>query len=128
MAHDPLRLGDWLSYNTFLRLEVPMPYVFRPHRRFPIFSPVRYQIQHREGYGTITNLSRNGWRLHGNLPARQGDVCSLKVRLAARKWISVAAGKVRWVRGDQCGIETLVMNTESEKALNAYLQERIKAL
>lgn len=105
-----------------------MPYVFRPHRRFPLFSPVRYQIQHREGYGTITNLSRNGWRLHGTLPARQGDVCSLKVRLAAQKWIAVAAGKVRWVRGDECGIETLVMNTESEAELNAYLQERIKAL
>jgi hypothetical protein len=52
----------------------------------------------------------------------------MKVRLTVGKWIAVAAGKVRWVRGDECGIETLVMNTESEDALNAYLQERIKAL
>ena len=59
-----------------------MPYVFRPHRRFPIFSPARYEIQHGEGYGTITNLSSSGWRLHGNLPAKPGDVCSMKVRLA----------------------------------------------
>jgi len=105
-----------------------MSYVFRPHRRFPLFSPVRYEVQYREGHGTIMNLSRDGWRLHGNLPVKPGDVCSMKVRLAARKWIVVAAGKVRWVRGDECGIETLVMDTESEDALNTYLQERIKFL
>ena len=105
-----------------------MPYVFRPHRRFPIFSPVRYEIHHRDGYGTVMNLSSTGWRLHGNLSAKQGDVCSMKVRLTAGKWVSVAAGKLRWVRGEECGIETLVMNDESHATLNDYIQERIKAL
>lgn len=105
-----------------------MPYVFRPHRRFPIFSPARYEIRHGEGYGTITNLSSSGWRLHGSLPTKPGDVCSMKIRLAVGKWIAVAAGKVRWVRGDECGIETLIMSTESQTVLNAYLHDRIKAL
>ena len=105
-----------------------MPYVFRPHRRFPIFSPARYEIQHGKGYGTITNLSSSGWRLHGNLPVKPGDVYSMKVRLTAGNWVSVSAGIVRWVRGDECGIETLVMNDESQAQLNAYLQGRIKAL
>ena len=40
----------------------------------------------------------------------------------------MAAGKVRWVRGEEYGIETLVMNTESQETLNTYLHERIKAL
>lgn len=105
-----------------------MPYVFRPHRRFPIFNPVRYEINHRDGYGTVMNLSSTGWRLHGNLPAKQGDVCSMKIRLSAGKWVAVAAGKIRWVRGEECGIETLVMNDESQGRLNDYIQERIKAL
>jgi hypothetical protein len=40
----------------------------------------------------------------------------------------VAAGKVRWVQGEEAGIETLVMNKESEARLNAYILERIKGL
>lgn len=105
-----------------------MAYVLRPHRRFPIFSPIRYEIRLRDGYGTVTNLSPSGWRLHGNLPFQQGDVCSLKVRLPTKKWVSVAAGKVRWVRGEECSIETLVINDESQEQLNDYIQERIRAL
>lgn len=105
-----------------------MPYVFRPHRRFPIFSPVRYEIQRQDGQGTVTNLSANGWRLYGNLPAKRGDVCSMKVRLTPGNWVAVSAGIVRWVRGAECGIETLVMNDESQCRLTDYIQERINTL
>ena len=42
--------------------------------------------------------------------------------------MSVSAGVVRWVCGEECGIETLVMNEESQKQLSAYIQERGRAL
>ncbi|MDH4078999.1 MAG: PilZ domain-containing protein [Nitrospira sp.] len=105
-----------------------MPFVLRHHSRFPIFTPVRYEVRLRDGYGTVTNLSPRGWRIHGNVPMQPGDVCSMKVRLDARNWVAISAGIVRWVRGDECGIETLVMNDESEEQLRDYIQERIKAL
>jgi hypothetical protein len=52
----------------------------------------------------------------------------MKVRLMVGNWVSVSAGIVRWVRGEECGIETLVMNDESQAQLNDYIQGRIKAL
>jgi hypothetical protein len=105
-----------------------MPFVLRPYRRFPICLPATYEAGFQEGQGTVWNLSPGGWRLSGNLSLQRGDVCSLKVRLASRKRVSVSAAIVRWVRGDEYGIETLVMSDESQERLKAYLHKRIKAL
>lgn len=105
-----------------------MPFTLRHHSRFPIFTPVRYEVRLRDGYGTVTNFSPRGWRIHGNVPMQLGAVCSMKVRLDASNWVAISAGIVRWVRGGECGIETLVMNDESEEHLRDYIQERIKAL
>lgn len=107
---------------------VTMPFAQRYHYRFPVFIPVRYERGDGTGYGSVTNLSRQGWRLSGSLPLEPGDRCSLNVRLPTMKVISVAEGKVRWVCGDECGIETLVMDPKSQERLNAYIQERVKAL
>ncbi len=67
-------------------------------------------------------------RLSGSLPLEPGDVCALIVKLPTKTLVSVAAGKVRWVQGDECGIETLVINEESEARLSASILERVKAL
>lgn len=105
-----------------------MPFALRHYYRFPSFSPVRYAVKLRDGYGTVTNLSSRGWRIYGNVPVSVGDICSLKVRLKTRQWVSVSAGVVRWVRGEEAGIETVTMNDESQERLNEYIQERVKAL
>lgn len=105
-----------------------MSFSQRYHYRFPVFIPVRYERGNKTGYGSVTNLSQQGWRLSGSLPLAPGDLCSLNVRLPTMKVIAVAEGKVRWVSGEECGIETLAMNTTSQEQLNAYIQERIKAL
>ena len=110
----------------------------RHHDRFPIFAPVSYEVLDRagfrKGYGTVTNLSVRGWKISGNIPLHAGEVCSMEIRLALRKWASISTGIVRWTRGEvsgafgEAGIETLVMNDESQKQLNAYILERIKML
>lgn len=105
-----------------------MSFADRLHYRFPVFNPVRYENANRDGHGTVTNLSARGWRVHGNLPLQIGDLCTMKVRLAAGQWVAVVAGKVRWVRGEEYGIETLVMDDESQNRLNNYIRERIKTL
>ncbi len=63
-------------------------------------------------------MSTRGWRIYGNIPIQVGAVCSMKVGLAAKQWVSVSAGIVRWVRGHEYGIETIVMNDESTEQLN----------
>jgi hypothetical protein len=105
-----------------------MPFVLRPYRRFPVNIPVTYENWFREGEGIVWNLSPTGWRLSGDLPLQRGDVCTLKVRLPTHKEISVAAGIVRWVQGQDYGIETLVLDEEAQARLGKYIQERMKEL
>lgn len=103
-------------------------FALRHGYRFPVFGPVRYERANREGHGTVMNVSYFGWRVSGSLPLESGDVCSLSVKLAPKTWVSVAAGKVRWVHGEEAGIETLVIDENSKTQLNAYILERVKAL
>lgn len=105
-----------------------MAFVLRPHRRFPVVCPVTYEHWFREGEGIVWNLSPTGWRLSGDLPLQRGDVCTLNVMLPTHKQISVAAGIVRWARGEDFGLETLVMDGTAQARLSKYIRERMKEL
>jgi hypothetical protein len=56
-----------------------------------------------------------------NLPLRIGEVCSLTVNLSIDQRVYVAAGIVRWVRGEEYGGETLVIDDESREDVEEYL-------
>ena len=103
-----------------------MPFLIRPSRRFPDCCPVTYQCGDFEGRGTVWNLSLAGWRFSGNLPLRIGEVCSITVNLSSQPRIYVAAGIVRWVRGEEYGVETLVMDDESREDMEHYLWQRLQ--
>jgi hypothetical protein len=102
-----------------------MPFTIRPYRRFPVYCPVTYQTGLFEGHGTGWNLSLVGWRFSGNLPLRVGEVCSLTVNLPTQQRAYIAAGIVRWVRGEECGVETLVIDDESREDMEQYLWQQI---
>ena len=103
-----------------------MPFSIRPSRRFPVCCPVTYQCGLFEGHGTVWNLSLTGWRLSGNLPLRIGEVCSLTVNLPSQPRLYVAAAIVRWVRGAEYGVETLVMDDESWEDMEQYICQRVE--
>jgi PilZ domain len=103
-----------------------MPFLIRPSRRFPVCCPVTYQCGLFEGHGTVWNLSLTGWRFSGNLPLRIGEVCSLTVNLPTRETIYVAAGSVRWLRGEEYGVETLVIDDASREDLEQYFCQRVE--
>jgi PilZ domain-containing protein len=100
-----------------------MPFTLRPHRRFPVCCPVAYQCGLFEGHGFVWNLSLTGWRFSGDLPLRIREVCSLTVTLQMQQSIYVAAGIVRWVHGGEYGVETLVIDDESEEDVEQYLAQ-----
>ncbi len=87
-----------------------MPFTIRPYRRFPVCHPVTYHAGLSEGSGTVWNISHSGWRLSGDIPMCVGQTCSLCVTLSNPKRVFVVAGIVRWVRGEEYGIETLSAN------------------
>jgi hypothetical protein len=103
-----------------------MPFLIRPSRRFPVCCPVTYQCGDFEGHGTVWNLSLTGWRISGNLPLRIGEVCSLTVNLSIEQTLYVAAGIVRWVRGEEYGVETLAMDDESREDMEQYICQRVE--
>jgi hypothetical protein len=105
-----------------------MAFVLRPYRRFPVVCPVTIKHWFLEEEGLVWNLSPTGWRLSGNLPLERGDVCSLRVTLPTNKPITVAAGIVRWIQGQDFGLETLVMDRQAQARLGKYIRERMKEL
>ena len=105
-----------------------MPFIIRPYRRFPVVIPATYDTGSQEARGTIWNLSAAGWRLSGDLSLAIGDICSLSMTLPTNKQIAIIAGLVRWVRGEEFGIETLAMNKKSQARLSRYIQERVETL
>ena len=51
-------------------------------------------------------------------------MCSLTVNLSIDQRVFVAAGIVRWVRGEEYGVETLVIDDESQEDLDEYLWQQ----
>lgn len=105
-----------------------MPFTIRPFRRLPLCCPVTYQVEEFEDVGTVWNVSPVGRRFSGDLPLRVGEVCSLTVRFSMHQDIYVAAAIVHWVRGEEFGVETLVMAEESKDVLTEYLSDPLQLL
>lgn len=103
-----------------------MPFLIRPSHRFPVCCPVTYQCGDFEGHGTVWNVSLTGWRFSGNLPLRVGEVCSLTVTLPTQDTLYMIAASVHLVqRGEECGVETLVMDDRSQEELEQYIWQRV---
>ena len=49
---------------------------------------------------------------------------SVTVATSTRQRVDVATGIVRWVRGEEYGVETLEMDEESQADLDEYLRQR----
>jgi hypothetical protein len=102
-----------------------MPFSIRPHRRFPVCCPVTYHAGLSEGHGTIWNVSLTGWRFSGNLPLRIGQSFPMTVTLPDRQSIFVAAGIVRWTRGEEYGVEILVADDTALGQVEHYVRHQV---
>ena len=98
-----------------------MAFTIRPYRRSPLHCAVTYQTGPFQGQGTVWNLSLNGWKLSGDVPLRVGETCSLTVNLPNQESIAVAAAIVRWVRGQEYGLETLVADKQTQSRVEQVI-------
>jgi PilZ domain len=99
-----------------------MPFLIRPHRRFPLQCAVTYHAGPFQGQGTVWNLSLYGWKLSGDVPLQVGQTCSLTVNLPIEESIVVAAAIVRWVQGQEFGLETLSIEKQTHSRLEHFLK------
>jgi hypothetical protein len=100
-----------------------MPFTLRPYRRSPVQCAVTYNAGPFQGQGTVWNHSLNGWKLSGDVPLRVGQTCSLTVNLPNQESIFVADAIVRWVRGQEYGLETLVVEKQTISRLEHLLND-----
>ena len=101
-----------------------MPFTLRPYRRFPKQCSATYNAGPFQGQGTVWNFSLSGWKLSGDVPLQVGQTCSLTVNLPIEEPIVVATAIVRWVRGQEFGLETLAI----EKQTHSRVEHVIKRL
>lgn len=99
-----------------------MPFSIRPYKRFPMHCSATYNAGHFEGHGTIWNLSMNGWRLSGDLPMAAGETLTLMVILPNKQCIQIFLAVVRWSRGQEFAVETLMVEPYTQARLQHYVK------
>lgn len=100
-----------------------MPFTTRPSRRFPVCYPVTYRAGLCESHGIVWNLSVNGLRLSGDAPLRVGQTCAVTVNLPNQPSLIVAAAIVRWVRSQEYGLETLVLEKPTQSRVEQLVHQ-----
>ena len=101
-----------------------MPFLIRSSQRFPVQCNATYHVGPSQGQGTVWDFSSSGWKLSGDVPLQVGQTCSLTVNLPIEGSIVVTAAIVRWVRGQEFGLETLAI----EKQMHSRVEHVIKQL
>ena len=71
----------------------------------------------------VWNLSVNGWRLSGDVQLRIGQTCPLTVHFPNQLSLFVAGVIVRWVRGQEYGMETLVADTQTQRRVEQLVHQ-----
>ena len=103
-----------------------MPFTIRPFHLFLVCCPVTYHAGLFGGRGTMWNLSLNGWCLSGDLPLRVVETCSFTIHLPNHQSVYVAAAIVRWVRGQESGLESLLVESHTHGRLHHYVKRLIR--
>ena len=103
-----------------------MPFTLRLYQRFPVYCAVTYHAGPVQGHGTIWNFSLSGWKLSGDVPLQVGQTCSLTVNLPIDERIVVAAAVVRWVRGQEFGLETLSIEKQTHNRMEHVIKRLVE--
>jgi hypothetical protein len=91
-----------------------------------VHGSVTYNAGPLKGQGTVWNLSLSGWKLSGDLPLEVGQMCSLTVNLPNEERIVVAAAIVRWVRGQEYGLETLAVEKQTHGRMELVIKRLVQ--
>ena len=70
----------------------------------------------------LSGIFRNGLRLSGDVPLRVGQTCPVTINLPNQPSLFVAGDIVRWVRGQEYGLETLVVEKETQSQVEHIVQ------
>ena len=78
----------------------------RRHVRHAVKLPATFANERASGYAIIENVSHGGCKITTRLVVARGDSGRLLINLpGCHAPVTVSTALVRWVKGDQCGIE-----------------------
>ena len=103
-----------------------MPFTLRLYQRFPVHCAVTYHAGLFQGHGTVWDLSLSGWKLSGDVSLQVGQTCSLTVNLPNEERICVATAIVRWVRGQEFGLETLAIERQTHRRVEHVIERLVQ--
>ena len=100
----------------------PRPYS-RAYHRFPLFYPVIFGGAPFVGEGILTNLSLMGCSVMCDREVLCGSEVRVSVLLPNQtSALSIDLGTIKWVQGQQFGVEFLRLPLEARQRLNRTLR------
>ena len=95
----------------------------RTYHRFPLFYPVIFGGAPFVGEGVLTNLSMTGCSVLCDREVLRGSDVRVSVLLPDQTAaLSIDLGRIRWVQGNQFGVEFVLLPLETRQRLNRTLR------
>lgn len=99
------------------------PQYFRTYHRFPLFYPVIFGGAPFVGEGILTNLSLMGCSVMCDREVLCGSEVRVSVLLPNQTpALSIDLGTIKWVQGDQFGVEFIRLPLEARQRLSRTLR------
>ncbi len=90
--------------------------------RYPIQCPIAFSGDLIAGRGTVTDVSRGGWRVASDLTVQPGTYLTLQLCLPDKlPPLQVALAAVCWSRRREFGLEYLRMGAEEQERLRRFV-------
>jgi len=104
-------------------------FVIRTYHRIPVRCEMYYLSEEFLGKGTVMNLSRNGFRVLGDIHVVPGMELAVRLSLPDKEGdsgpIEIQRVVVRWARGLLFGVKVVKLRSDSEDRIGAYLSTRV---
>ncbi|HSS29965.1 MAG TPA: PilZ domain-containing protein [Nitrospiraceae bacterium] len=105
------------------------PHYSRTYHRFPLHYPVVFGGAPFVGEGILTNLSLKGCSVLCDREVLRGSDVRVSVLLPdQRTALSIELGRIKWVQGEQFGVEFLRVPLEARQRLNSMLRVELIGL
>jgi hypothetical protein len=105
------------------------PHYSRTYHRFPLHYPVVFGVAPFVGEGILTNLSLMGCSVLCDREVLRGSEVRVSVLLPDQtSALSIELGTIKWVQGEQFGVEFLRVPFEARQRLNSMLRMELIGL
>ncbi|MCP9442201.1 MAG: PilZ domain-containing protein [Nitrospira sp.] len=102
-------------------------FVIRAYHRIPVRCNFYYMGEEFLGKGTVTNLSRIGFRALGDHQVVPGMELVARLSLPDRAGsVDIGLALVRWVRGPWFGAKIVRLNPEAKERIGTFLNTRLR--